>query len=115
MKRLRVLVTGSREYTDRKKIESRLAQLPKDAIVIAGGARGADDIAREAAMLLGLHCAEVKANWRTFKDTAGPLRNRAMLSLEPDLVLAFPLADSRGTRGCIAEAEKLDIPVEVIE
>lgn len=111
----KVLVTGSRDWTDAAKIKARLEELPPDTIVIAGGARGADEIARDAAMSLGMHCAEVKANWRSYKSDAGMLRNRVMLALEPDLVLAFPLAQSRGTLGCIAEAEKLDIPVEVIE
>ena len=41
----------------------------------------------------------------------GHVRNHHMVSLGADLCLAFPLGESRGTRGCMAAAHKAGIPV----
>jgi len=41
----------------------------------------------------------------------GPLRNRHMVELGADLVLAYPLGESRGTRGCMKLATEAGIIV----
>jgi hypothetical protein len=111
---MRVLVCGSRDWDDCDTINRRVAELPQGSIVIQGGARGADRMARHAAALAGLHCAEVPALWRNGKG-AGPARNRAMLDLEPDLVIAFQrdASHSHGTQHTVDEARRRGIPVEV--
>ena len=111
-----VLITGDRNWRDRKKIEARLSKLPKGTIIIAGGADGADTLAKRVAWSLGLHVMECKALWGFYKISAGPIRNRAMLSLKPDLVIAFhsDLSKSKGTKDCVTEAKRRGIEVEVI-
>lgn len=109
---MKVLVCGSRDWPDRDAINARVAELPLGSIVIQGGAKGADLMARHAAALANLHCAEVPAMWRNGRG-AGFARNRAMLDLGPDLVLAFQRAGSRGTQHTIDEARRRGIPVEV--
>lgn len=92
---MRVIVTGSRHWTDRKAIRGELEKLPSDAIVVHGGAKGADSIAGEVAAELGLQVEVFPANWREFAKSAGPIRNQEMLDKGADLVLAFPSRNRR--------------------
>lgn len=112
---MKVLVCGSRDWTDHEKIRIRLAELPRGTLVLHGGARGADRIAGTVAASLGLAVNEYPADWRGFGRSAGYRRNLAMLGQEPDLVLAFWLDGSTGTGHTVREARKRRIPVEVIE
>jgi hypothetical protein len=113
---LRVLICGSRNWPDRDAVTRRVVDLPKGSLVISGGARGADTWAAEAAEDIGYFVAEMrvaKAHWRTHGKSAGHRRNRAMLDLCPDLVIAFQHEGSRGTQGTIDEARRRGIPLEV--
>lgn len=42
---LRVLVTGGRDFNDQAMVERALADLPEDAVIVHGAARGADLLA----------------------------------------------------------------------
>lgn len=55
------------------------------------------------------------ADWKRHGKAAGMIRNREMVALGADLCIAFPLPQSKGTFGCIREAEKAGIEVQVIE
>lgn len=48
-----------------------------------------------------------------FCPAAGPLRTRDMVALGADLVLAFPLGPSRGTRSCMRLARQAGLSVHV--
>jgi len=109
-----VVVCGSRCWTDFPAVKARLLELPEGSIVIKGGAGGADRMAQRAAFALGLYCAEMPAMWRN-GNGAGHARNRAMLDLRPDLVIAFQRNGSRGTQNTIDEARRRGIDVEVHE
>jgi hypothetical protein len=104
------LFCGSREWTDRERIRRDLESLPEGSVVIEGGARGADRIAREEAKALGIHVATVPALWDHYGRPAGYRRNEAMLRLQPDLVYAYPL-DGPGTANMIRAAEEACVPV----
>ena len=112
---MKVLVTGSRKWTDYNAIYNRLAELPKDTIVIEGGSSGADTLAGTAAYHLKLNRVVVQASWGKFGKGAGALRNRMMLDLKPDLVLGFRIAQSSGTTDCLEEAKRRGIPLEVMD
>jgi hypothetical protein len=117
---LRVVVTGSRHWTDEATIERELeALLPRAPIYLGhGGARGADRIAARIAHRLGFDIkpylvqTAVDGPW----PAAGHRRNARMLDTHrPRLVLAFRApGKSNGTDGCIAAARKRGIRVRVI-
>lgn len=115
---MKVVVCGDRYWPGTKTwpISTRLAQLPPGTTVIHGACRGADTIAGKIAGALGFTVDPHPAAWTQFGDQAGPIRNREMLDLRPDLLLAFhpDLAHSKGTAGIIKEARRRGIPVEVI-
>lgn len=104
------LFCGSRDWSDRERICRDLESLPEGSVVIEGGARGADRIAREEAEVLGLHVATVRALWDFYGKSAGYRRNEAMARLEPDFVYAYPLGGP-GTARMIELAEAACIPV----
>jgi hypothetical protein len=87
---MRVIVYGGRTWRD---VKGRLAQYlnrlhdnyGSTLIVIEGGAEGADREARLWCRKHGVHCATVEATWDVNGASAGPLRNMAMASLQPQL------------------------------
>jgi hypothetical protein len=113
---LLVLVCGGRDWSDYPRLRKRLAEMPKGQRVVQGGCRGADLMAVEACLELGLEYETVGADWEGLGRRAGPARNRKMLDLKPGLVIAFhgDLARSRGTKDCVEEAGRRHIPVEVV-
>lgn len=115
----RVLVCGSRTWTDRARVRNRLACLlpflpdAEEPTIVHGDARGADKIAAEIALDLGLWVEAHPADWKAEPRKAGILRNLEMLDTKPDLVIAFQRGESRGTQDTIDEARKRGIHVEV--
>lgn len=99
-----VIVTGSRDWTDRAAI-GRVLTNAIPSLVVQGGARGADRIALEWSKDNGIPSETFHANWRQYGKIAGRVRNCAMLNAFPKArVVAFPLGGP-GTRHCIAEAQ----------
>jgi len=108
----RLVVTGSRDWTDRACVEEALRRLPVGRLA-HGGARGLDAIAAEMATELGWEVVAYPADWSRGK-RAGSERNVRMVDAErPDIVLAFPLPQSRGTWHCARYAHSLGVPVFV--
>jgi hypothetical protein len=95
-------------------ISRRINELPQDAVVVTGGASGADWWAHNHAGHRGLARRVIRADWDRYGKRAGVIRNIQMLDERPDLVIAFWDGESRGTAHTIREARKRGIPVEVI-
>ena len=108
-----ILVCGGRDYSDYSRVGEVLAEhVTQNDVLIEGGARGADTLARQWATENGVHVATVKALWDYYGKSAGFLRNDAMRKLKPDLVIAFP--GGAGTAMMVDLAIKDDIPVVLI-
>ena len=114
----RVVITGSRSWTDYRTIYQALLKLKNRTSlpveVIQGCARGADQLAERAAVELNLSCIPYPADWNRYGKRAGVLRNLAMLSTQPQLILGFldtsgNLAHS-GTLHCLREAHYRNLP-----
>jgi len=101
---MRVIVTGSRHWTDVAEVERALLRLPRDAVIVHGAARGLDAIAARVAVEQGLTVEAHPADWGSHGRAAGPIRNQAMVDLGVDECLAFPLPDSVGTWDCVLRA-----------
>jgi hypothetical protein len=113
----RVIVCGSREWTDRALIHDTLAALTEHAgrvVIVHGAARGADRIAGEEARALGLDVEEHPADWRRDGRRAGLFRNARMLSLGCSRVIAFWDGYSRGTEHMMRIAREAEARVTVI-
>jgi len=105
-----VIVTGSRQFTDVRRIWDALDDEKPDLVVHGGyegerWSRGADSIAEQSCKRRQVDSHVMRAKWHTQRLAAGPIRNRRMLEAYPSaLVLAFPL-DGPGTRDCMKQAK----------
>lgn len=118
----RILVTGSREWTQWGVVEAALRDVhlrlsrgcrPADVTVVHGGARGADTIAGLLADRMGFQVEVHPADWDRYGRSAGHRRNAEMVKLGADACIAFPIGSSPGTRGCMRLAATAGIPVKV--
>ena len=110
---MRLLVAGSRDLTDRAQVFRVLdwvhARTPV-SVLIQGGARGADSLAKEWAESRGVPVESFPADWGKHGKRAGPLRNARMLREGcPDLVVAF--SGGRGTADMVRQAEAAGVRV----
>lgn len=110
---MKVLVTGGRDYQEKEIVFWALEQLEEYlherkqeiAAVIHGDAKGADTLADQWAQENGVLQVRCPGNTKFYGFKAfGPVRNRQMLLLKPDLVVAFP--GGNGTANMIATAKK---------
>ena len=109
----RVLVTGSRSWTDAATIASALAGQWGDgrAVLISGACpTGADRIAEQVWARWGGHIERHSADWRSFGRSAGFRRNAAMVAAGAAVCLAFIQDGSRGACHTAGLAEAAGIP-----
>jgi hypothetical protein len=110
---VRVIVCGSRDWSDRQRIADRICDLPWDATVVHGDARGADRIAAQEAEKAGLLIQAFPAQWDVHGKRAGFMRNEAMALSGAELCIAFWDGRSRGTLDMMERAAAHSIPIEV--
>lgn len=123
---MRVLICGSRYWTDAAPIKVLIDGLPSDTIVIHGAAPGADTVAGILAGDRSLGVMPFPAHWRhhgcvpgcdrLVGPGAGPVRNRQMLEEgQPDIVHAFhkDLKRSYGTANMITQARNAGVEVVI--
>jgi Bifunctional DNA primase/polymerase, N-terminal/SNF2-related domain/YspA, cpYpsA-related SLOG family len=113
----RVLVTGSRAWTDEETIASALAGQWHDgnAVLVTGACpRGADEIAERIWRARGGQAERHPADWSTGRD-AGMRRNADMVALGADVCLAFIRDGSPGAIHAARLAEQAGIPVHRFE
>lgn len=109
---MKVLVCGGRDFCDRHLVDRVLGELDI-AVLISGGALGADSLAEDWARRNEVTRVIMPAKWKLHGKAAGPIRNRNMIKLMPDLVVAFP--GGSGTRDMIKVAKERNIPVQIVE
>lgn len=116
---MRVLVCGGRDFNNNNLfLETMFHHLPEDEEIeiISGMARGADQFAVLFAEAYEFKLHEFPADWETYGKAAGPIRNQQMLDEgHPDLVIAFPTKNSRGTWDMVRRAEKAGVKVIVVK
>lgn len=105
-----LLVCGGRGYNDYEAFCAAMAGLPfTPSLIVQGGARGADSLARAWALQHGAHYAEVPALWSSYGKAAGSKRNAAMLALAPGYCLAMP--GGAGTADMVRRCNESNITV----
>ncbi len=114
---IRVLVTGSRNWSDDGTVEQALREYaaPENVLVHGGCPTGADKIADRYWQSLALPVEVYPAEWQKYGKSAGQVRNQAMVNSKPDIVLGFLVAGSRGTADCLRRARGADLTVRVIQ
>lgn len=110
---MRLLICGGRDFADRAMF-ARAMTLQclhrRPTVIIEGGARGADALAREWAKHRGVENETYPADWKAHGRAAGPMRNQRMLEIgRPDMVMAFP--GGPGTADMVRRAEVAGVQV----
>ena len=85
-------------------------------VIISGGARGADSMAKRwalAAKLDGVEYTEFLPDWHKFGKGAGFIRNQQIVDA-CDMVLAFWDGESKGTKDTIDKARKAMKPTFIV-
>lgn len=119
---MKLLITGARTWTDPQPIKDAIDEFllaydlpPNEVIFIHGDAPGADTLGGEIAYDMGMQVDSYPANWNRYGKAAGPIRNKQMVDLKPDVCIAFLVEGSRGTKNCIELAEKAGIKTIIYE
>jgi hypothetical protein len=116
---MRILVTGSRDWDDWGTLEGVLRRINpergKKHWLIQGGARGADQLAFDAAQLNGWGVHTEPAKWEEHGRAAGMIRNQLMVNMNPDVCVVFRRNKSRGATDCGERAERAGIKTIWVE
>lgn len=110
---MKLIVCGGRDFKDWGLLHDTLASIHEGGQIthlIHGGARGADALAGAFAKTYMIQEVICPANWKHGK-SGGVLRNKAMLELKPDLVVAFP--GGRGTQDMVTRAINANVEVRL--
>jgi hypothetical protein len=112
----RVLVTGSRTWTDVAKLDEQLDianMTHRGRMVLVHGAcpTGADALAEAWARKNRVPVETYPADWDRLGKSAGFKRNQLMVDTRPDVVLSFNRCGSNGTEHCTDAAEKAGLKV----
>lgn len=121
MSRRRILICGSRDWTDSMPIMRVVQGIARGgaATIVHGDARGADAIAAGVADALGLETEAHFADWKGKGRAAGPIRNQEMLDSGVVEVWAFKdgfdwSLRSGGTENMVKIARDAGVPVYVV-
>ncbi|UJW32514.1 SLOG family protein [Saccharothrix sp. AJ9571] len=111
----RVLVTGSRGWSDRRVIRDALASMwHPDAVLVSGACPdGADALCEACWSHWSGRVERHPAQWRRFGRRAGCLRNTEMVAAGADVCLAFILDQSRGASHTAQLARRAGIPTRI--
>lgn len=117
---MKIIVCGDRHWDDFdiiwRILQTYYVEHGADITIIHGDCKGADKLAETAAESFKFEVVAVPADWNFYGRAAGPIRNKEMLDMEPDIVLAFHqrLWDSKGTKNMVEIAKKAGVPTRVI-
>lgn len=120
MNQFRVIVAGSRHFTNYSMLTSHLDQIlgqkvkTHKIVIISGCAKGADTMGERYAHDKGFAVEKFPAQWDKFGKSAGQKRNRQMADVA-DAVVAFWADGSRGTADMIRVAIERRIPLRTIK
>ena len=126
MKELRVIIAGSRDFSDYEllkkstiEIIKKKTMLPDLTRIISGGARGADTLGERFANEMGLEISRFIPDWDGLGKRAGYVRNAEMAKFAAEdgnygALIAFWDGKSRGTKHMINLANKYGLEVHVV-
>jgi len=110
---VKVIIAGSRHYSDYAEMVAGIEASGFDVTeVVSGGARGADELGERWARERDIPIKRFEADWDELGKRAGFVRNGEMVAYAEALV-AFPLANSKGTANTIERATKAGLRVHV--
>ena len=124
MKEYRVIIAGSREFSDYEKLkencdrilQEKLEDEDSHVIIVSGHARGADTLGEQYAMERCLDLDAHPADWKQYGRAAGMIRNREMANVANALIACPQVGvENKGTQNMVVLARKRQLDVFVVE
>jgi len=112
-----VIVAGSRDFNDNEMMMIKLDKIlknKKDICIISGGARGADKLGQEYALIKGYEYIIMPAEWNKYGNSAGYRRNEEMAK-RADACVVFWDGVSKGSKHMIDICIDHEILLRVVE
>ena len=109
---MKVAIVGSRDFPVLSLVKSYIYTLPREDIIVSGGAKGVDQMAEKTAKERGMNTVVFLPDWDRHGKGAGFLRNKEIVALA-DVVVAFWDGFSRGTLSTIDLAREAGKPLMV--
>lgn len=115
----KLAIIGSRNFVDYQMLCDEIAKLPKPAVIVSGGARGADTLGKKYADEHGIETLIFPAIWHP-EGEGGPMDKGAGMKRNTDIikaadaVLAFWDGDSTGTVDSINKSIMFKKHVKVV-
>jgi len=115
---IRAIIAGGRDFDDIEHMDFGMwkslgyMSLPDDAIILSGGARGADRLGESWAKEYGYPVKKYPADWEKHGKAAGMIRN-AQMAENADILVAFWDGKSKGTQHMIKTAMGRGLEVHV--
>jgi len=107
---MRVLITGSRSWTDYETIKTAFEELGNGHTLVSGNCpQGADFLCEKAAEELGWEIELYPADWNQHGKKAGFIRNSEMVERGADVCLGFVHNNSKGASMTVRLAKKAGI------
>ena len=106
---MKLAIVGSREFENYDLLCAEVAKIQKTQkidLIVSGGAKGADTLAKKFAALNHIPLMEFLPDYSKFGKQA-PLRRNTQIVKEATKVIAFPSVESRGTYHSITEARRM--------
>ena len=101
---MKTIIAGTRTITDPKQLLNALASVTWEITeVVCGGAKGADALGKQWAQDNHIPVKMFPADWKKYKNGAGPIRNTEMAEYAEALIALWD-GDSSGTADMIMEA-----------
>lgn len=110
---MKVAIVGSRNCGNLT-VDDVIQYIPLNcSMIISGGAKGVDELAKEAALKLDLLYTEIKPDYEKYGKTA-PLKRNEEIADSCYLLLAFWDLTSKGTANILVYCMKNYIPFKII-
>jgi len=124
METYRVIIAGSRKFSDYQKLKENCDRILREkledeecyVIIVSGHAKGADTLGEQYARERGLQLDAHLADWKQYGRAAGVIRNKEMAE-SADALIAFPQEgeENRGTRNMVKIALARGLKCGIVE
>ena len=111
---MKIGIIGSRQFSNYDLLKETVLQIIGDTALdnisfVSGGAKGADTLAEKLAEELNIQILVFKPDYKKFRKGAPLIRNKDIVS-NSDIIVAFPVGESRGTYYTIKLAREAQNP-----
>jgi len=111
---MKLAVIGTKKFNDFTFLSSTLKKIPNIDMIISGGARGIDSLAKNFAIQNQIEFMEFPPDNKKFGDKAKHIRDKLIVE-KCDELIAFWDGECEGTKYTMNYAKQLKKPIKIIQ